>query len=170
MKLVYCLSLLFASAVCSVSAAGVDRELQLPDFSVTVTGVSGQSISFDTGEGGGSKPNIKIRVADLCRNESPQRAEVGYLFPGSSVPGIQSNTSGVVNNPGAGNTISFSFLEGISQNYHIYTAASGNTATVSFCVEIGMYAETMLVDFEEVKVTYNVNLATKAGTLTSHTP
>lgn len=146
------------------------RQLAVPNFSVTVTDISDQSIGFDTGTGLPDS-SVMILVSDLCRAESAHRIEVGLLFPVSSVQGIQSDVTKIINDPGPNNVLSFRFVEGIAQNPDIYSPNSdGTTATVSFCVEIALLIGTQAVNFGEVKLTYKVNLVTKVGTLTEHSP
>ena len=162
---------MLAAAIMAVAEHAIpQRDLGVPDFSVTVTKVEGQTIAFDTGTGLPDS-SIIILVSDLCRVESPHREDVGLFFPTSSVKGIRADPSKVVNDPGPDNEISFRFVEGIAENPDIYTPNSdGQTATVSFCVEIALLIGTTAVNYEEVKLTYNVNLVTKAGTLTGHLP
>jgi len=137
---------------------------------VSVDSVNGQSFSFSTGPGGGSNPNIKVRIHDLCRSEAASRADVGYFYPiPSSVTGISVNDTAVTNDPGVSNTISYTFIEGINANTDIYTDNLDDTATVEFCAEIGLYDNNTLVNFAEVKFAYGINLITTFATLTGYT-
>ena len=138
-------------------------------FDVSVSSVADQTITFNTGVGAGAESNVKVKVTDVCRVESPKRVEVGELYPENTVSGIVADASGI-SGPGTGNKISFQFVQGIDENSNIYTANADNTASISFCVELGLYASDMLVNFKEVKVSYDVNLATKVSTLVSHNP
>jgi hypothetical protein len=149
--------------------ANDDRGLQIADWHVNILTVSDTSFTFETGGGGGATPNIKISVTDKCRMESATRTTVGDFFPTSNVPGIAANTAGIVNNPGAGNGMSFSFIEGINGNADIYTDNLDNTATVEFCVMVGMYDTITLIDFAEIKLTYNIDLVTNIPSLTGYT-
>jgi hypothetical protein len=70
------------------------------------------------------------------------------------------------------NTIDYTFVhvEGIEGNADIYTDNQDNTATVEFCAaEIGLlYHSTALINFAEVKLTYDVNLTTSFTNLTGY--
>jgi hypothetical protein len=169
MKLISSLLLLIPALV---SASNNERELQtIPDWHVTLLTVDTQSFTFETGLGGGDNVNVKIAVLDKCRMESATRTTVGDFYPGTgSVDGINVDNTGVAG-PGAGNAVSFSFAEGISDNTLIY-ASDGPTAenaVVNFCVLTGLYDGTMLIDFAEVKLTYNINLVTQIPELTGYT-
>ena len=152
-----------------MTAAEEPRELQIADWHVTIQTVNAQSFTFETGTGGGTNPNIKIGVSDLCRMEGATRVSVGTMFPTSSVTGIDAVGTGVVNNPGAGNSISWAFVEGINGNSDIYTDNGDNTATVDFCVEVGLYEDTTLINYAEVKLTYEIDLVTNIPSLTGYT-
>ena len=154
-----------------LTAAMQDRELQIADWHVNIETVGAQSISFETGLGAGTTPNIKVSVTDKCRMEATaaERTSVGQFFPGDTVLGIDSDFGGVVNNPGAGNSISFTFVEGINGNLDIYSPAASNMADVNFCIEVGLYEDTVLINYAEVKMTYSINLVTNFPTLTGYT-
>ena len=108
------------------------------DLDVTITGVSGQTFSFDTGLGIGGTNNVEIYVFDKCRTEDGTRVPVGMFYPSSTVTGINVDALGVVNSPGAGNTIAFDFVEGIAQNTDIYSYNGDDTATLEFCAQVGV--------------------------------
>lgn len=136
--------------------------ITMGNFDVTVTDVSGYSFSFDTGSGMPDASNtVEIYVFTKCRIEGRGQEPVGAFFPHSTVPGIQAEVSGVAHAPGAGTTISYKFVEGIEQNADVYTKhEETNTATLTFCVEIGLYTNGFLSNWEEIKVHYNVDLTT----------
>lgn len=146
------------------------RELNTP-FDVSITHAHGQTIKFNTGPGMGAGTKVKVKVTDKCKTESPTRVTEGFLFPDNNVPGIVADNTGVVN-PGHGSVLSFRFAEGIDKNTDIYTAGMPGSATVSFCVEVGLYTgeEDMQVNFKEVKLTYSLNLMSNIGDLSSHVP
>lgn len=125
---------------------------------VTVTGVSGQTLLFDTGLGIGSTNTIEVHVFDKCRLESATRTLVGKFFPESTVTGIDASGSGIA--PGPGNSISYTFVEGIASNTDIYQDISSTTAKVEFCAQIGLYVGEYLSNWEEVKITYHIDLVT----------
>jgi hypothetical protein len=145
-----------------------DRSLQIADWHVTLLTVASQTFTFETGEGGGADPNIKISVMDKCRMESATRTTMGEFYPASTVPGIVAVTTGV-GAPGPGpHSLSFSFSEGISASA-LYTDNGDNTAQVNFCVLTGMYDGISLIDFAEVKLTYNIDLVTNIPSLSGYT-
>ena len=154
-----------------IAAASEDRELQIADWHVNIDSVSAQAITFETGLGGGTNPNIKVGVSDLCRMEATaaSRTSVGEFFPSSTVVGIDSDFSGVVANPGIGNSISFAFVEGINGNTQIYSPEANNQASVNFCIEVGLYEDAVLINYAEVKMTYAIDLVTNFPTLTGYT-
>ena len=170
MKVIPSLALLLASAMSAMASQGV-RGLQ--SFDVAITEVSGQTIKFNTGTGMGPGTSVKVKVTNLCRTESANRITEGFLYPDNNVPGIVADTSGVVD-PGPGSVLSIRFVEGIASNTDIYKSNGGMppTASVSFCVEIGLYVgeEDMQVNFKEVKVTYNLDLMSNIPSLKAHTP
>lgn len=147
------------------------RDLQLADWAVIISAVTGQSIQYSTGVGAGRNPNIKIGITDLCRQESTTRTTIGTIFHSSTVAGIAATSSGVgdLNDPGMGKAISFSFGEGISENAGIYKDNGDSTATVKFCAEVGLYQDTILVNFADVKLTYSIDLVSNIPTLSSYT-
>jgi len=65
-----------------------------------------------------------------------------------------------------GNTISFYFHEGIEQNTFLYEDIGDNTAIMQFCVVIGIYNGSEIVNFTEVKFAYQIELSTTFVTLT----
>ena len=162
------LFLLAAPLLVAVSAND-ERGLQIADWHVSFLTVEDTSFTFETGTGAGANPNIKITVMDKCRMESATRTTVGEFFPTSTVAGIQADTTKVVNNPGAGNEVSFSFKEGINENAVIYVDNGDNSASVNFCVLVGLYDDITLIDFAEVKLTYNIDLETNIPALTGYT-
>jgi hypothetical protein len=161
-------NMLSPSQRCQSTVATMTRTLQVADWAASVDAVSGQSFSFSTGPGGGSNPNIKVHIHDLCRSEAASRSDVGYFYPSPTVTGISVNNTDVVNDPGSSNTITYTFEEGIEGNADIYTDNEDNTATVEFCAEIGLYDNTTLINFAEVKLTYDVNLTTTFTNLTGY--
>ena len=101
--------------------------------------------------------------------ESATRAFVGTFYPTSNVQGIDADGTGVANNPGAGNSISLAFVEGINGNTGIYLDNGDNTASVNFCVEVGLYEDTTLINYAEVKMTYLIDLTTNFASLSGYT-
>ena len=95
---------------------------------------------------------------------------MGDFYPLSTVPGISTDTSGV-GAPGPGpHSVSFTFAEGINENALIYSEApDGLSAQVNFCVLTGLYDGINLIDFAEVKLTYNIDLVTNIPELTGYT-
>ena len=172
-------SLFFLLAAPALASATDDRDLQaIADWHVTIDSVNTQGFTFNTGPGGGLTPNVKISVTDKCRMEAAAvgRTSAGDFYPTPSVTGINVDNTLLVANPGAGtpseNAVSFSFGEGISDNAVIYTPnpdTNVNDATVDMCVRIGLYDDTVLVDFAEVKLTYMINLETSFAELTGYT-
>jgi hypothetical protein len=160
MTLVSLLLLLFVSETFASNTRGL-----IADFSVHIASVSSNSLAFNTGTGGGANPNVKILVYDYCRTESSTRNVVGEMFPGSSVGGIKVDKSGVKASPGVGNVISFSFVEGIAENTDIYTDNGDKTANVEFCVEIGLYDGTTMLNFKEAKLSFAIDLITNVISL-----
>jgi len=65
-----------------------------------------------------------------------------------------------------GNTISFYFHGGIKQNTFLYEDIGDNTAIMQFCVVIGIYDGSEIINFAEVKFAYQVKLSTTFVTLT----
>ena len=153
--LLACFFLLHLFALAGATATGVEVE---------ITFVSGQSFGFDTGLGlvdiNPLPPTVSIEVFDKCRTESPDRILVGALYPISSVEGLQTDYSGLTNLPGTGNSMSFSFVEGIGQNIDVYTDNGDNTGSVEFCVQVNLVVGDIVANFAEVKLTYNINLET----------
>lgn len=129
--------------------------------------VTGQTFGFGTGDGIGA--DMKVEIYHQCRMDTSDRTYVGELYPSSNVQGIDSDQSDVVNSPGEGNSISFSFSEGISDNSDIYLDNGDNTAKVEFCVQVGLYHNSMLINFAEVKLTYWIDLVTNFAALTGYT-
>jgi len=111
---------------------------------------------------------MKVEIYDLCRRDSSTRTYKGDFYPSSTVAGMASITSGVINNPGDSNSISFTFTEGIDSDTDIYTDNLDGTATVEFCLMVGLYDASSLVNFAEVKLTYNVDLTTSFTSLTGY--
>ncbi|CAB9518589.1 expressed unknown protein [Seminavis robusta] len=152
------LAVFYLSVLVSISHA-------MSDWDVSIGPISSQSFEFGTGQGAGENPNMKIKVKDFCRTESKTRNTIGELFPTSTIPGIRVNAEGVVSNPGDGNSIAFSFEENISENRDIFKDNGDKTATVQFCVEVGLYDGDSLVNFKEAKLTHNIDLITNFVTL-----
>ena len=103
MKFITSMLVLLGSAL--AMAADADRELQIADWHVTILTMADTGFTFETGAGGGTNPNIKVTVTDVCRLTSATRVNVGQLFPTSYVVGIDADGGGIVNNPGAGNAL-----------------------------------------------------------------
>ena len=164
MKLLITLLSLFAAA-----KADNDRALQIADWSVTIDTVVAQGLTFTTGGGAGTTPNVVIKVYNICRKEGITRLDKGQFYPTDTVAGILVDSTGVTTPLAGGNAISFLFAEGIAQDTDLYTPTGANTATVEFCAEIGLYEDTTLINFAEVKLTYNVNLLTAFAALTGYT-
>lgn len=112
---------------------------------------------------------MKVEIFDKCRTESATRLSQGEFYPLSTVSGISTDAISVVSNPGDGNSIAFSFVEGIADNTDIYTDNGDNTATVEFCAQVGLYFSSTLINFAEVKLTYTVDLTTSFTSLTGYT-
>lgn len=93
----------------------------------------------------------------------------GELYPSSTVTGVSTDHTGIVNSPGDSNSIAFTFSEGIGDNTDIYTDNGGNTAAVEFCVQVGLYFSGSLINFAEAKLTYTVDLTTSFTSLTGYT-
>jgi len=171
MKFISSLFLLVAPVFASASD---ERDLQSiqQNWAVTVTNVAERALTFNTGAGGGTNPNIKIGVSDLCRTQANAagRASVGQFYPTSNVVGIDVAGGGVTAPGSDGASFSFAFVEGINGNTAIYEQDFvGNTAKVEFCVEIGLYEDATLINFAEVQMTYNVNLVTNILSLDGYT-
>ncbi|CAB9504689.1 expressed unknown protein [Seminavis robusta] len=131
------------------------------DLDVTVTGVSAYSLSFDTGPGMPEATNtVEIQIFDKCRMQGQGQKDQGYWFPSSTVTGIEAEVSDVNNAPGTGNTITYRFVEGIEGNTDVYTKLDSTTAILSFCVQVGLYINGYLANWEEVRVHYDIDLAT----------
>ena len=145
----------------------------IPDWSVSVDSVAAQQITFSTGAGAGGAVSIKVAMTDKCRMEADAatRVTVGQMYPSNAVSGIAVTSS--VADPNAGptvsNTVGFSFVEGINANSNIYTDDGDQTATVEFCVMMGLYGGADLIDFAEVKMTYSIDLVTNIPELTGYT-
>jgi hypothetical protein len=114
---------------------------------------------FSTGSESGAE--TKVEVFDQCRTESAWRNYLGEFYPSSTVAGISAS--------GSGTSVSFTFKEGTNENGNIYTDNGGNTATVEFCAQVGLYYSGSLINFAEVKLTYNVDLVTTFASLTGYT-
>jgi hypothetical protein len=102
-----------------------------------------------------------VEVYDKCRTESAWRNYLGDFYPSSTVGGI--------NAQGSGSSVSFTFAEGINENGNIYIDDGDNTATVQFCAQVGLYYSGTLINFAEVKMTYNVDLITNFASLAGYT-
>lgn len=143
---------------------GIGQVVMQGSFDVTITEVSGYSISFDTGSGMPDATNtVEVYVFDKCKMEGQGQKPVGAFFPFSTVPGIQAEVSSVTNAPGTGtNTLAYKFVEGIEQNTDIFhkEGEGSNTATLAFCVQVGLYIDGYLINWEEVRIHYNIDLTT----------
>ena len=139
---------------------------EAPEMAVTVTNVAGQTFSFDTGAGMFGETNtVTIYVFNKCRlDPGGGRIPVGEFYPASSVSGIDVDASGIVSAPGSGNTIAITFVEGIAQNSDIFTDHGDGTATVEFCAQVCLYLGDFLCNWEEVKITYQIDLVTNLPT------
>jgi len=151
------MQLLLLSLLTLLVVAKADRDLQIPDWSASIDTIDPQGLTFSTGAGSGNNANVVIKVYDICRTEGATRVDKGELYPASTVVGI---TADATNAPGNSNAVSFTFTEGIAQDTDLYTAGTGNDARVEFCAEVGLYDENTLINFAEVKLTYNINLET----------
>ena len=137
--------------------------LAVADWSVAIEGVYGQSIDFSTGNSVGA--SMKVELFDVCRVDSATRTALGTIFPhASTVTGIDEDHSAIVNDPGAGNKIIFSFNSAINTT-SIYTNNGDDTATVAFCAQVALYDGSTLVNLAEVKVEYTIDLLTDQATL-----
>ena len=149
-----------------------DRELGIEDWDVSIDSVQDQGITITTDTGSGVGKNLKILVYPDCRLTSDSRTLNGELYPNPSVTGIAVDSSAFTNG-GLGMTskpLTFTFDEGIDGNTDIYSRTNGqNTATVEFCIEVGMYDNSTLVNFAEALLTYNVDLTTSFTELTGYT-
>jgi hypothetical protein len=161
-------SLLLLLVPALVMATDGDRGLQIADWHVTILTMEDHGFTFETGAGGGGNANIKVTVTDVCRKDSATRVNVGQFYPTSNVVGIDADGGGIVNNPGAGNSLDWTFVEGINGNADIYTDNMDQTATVEFCVMVGLYDVATLIDYAEVKVTYSIDLVTNIPSLTGY--
>lgn len=145
----------------------VDLGAATDEWRTHIDFVNDQSFGFGTGNEHGAE--MKVEIYDQCRMDSAQRQHLGEFYPSSSVHGIDADHSSVINNPGEGNSISFSFVEGISDNTNIYTDNGDNTAKVEFCAQVGLYMGGDLINFAEVKLTYWVDLVTHFTSLEGYT-
>lgn len=166
----YFAGILFLSPV---STAELLRGLELDDWHVTIKSVENFGFVFETGTGGGPNPNILIQVNDKCHLEAPasQRKHVGEFYPTSNVQGIDCDDAGIVyHEPGqhGDQSIDFEFVNGINENTDIYTNNEDATATVVFCVEVGFYEDVTMIDFAEIKYTYNIDLQTDVATMVDY--
>ena len=108
---------------------------------------------------------MKVELFDVCRVDSATRTALGTIFPhASTVTGIDEDHSAIVNDPGAGNKIIFSFNSAINTT-SIYTNNGDDTATVAFCAQVALYDGSTLVNLAEVKVEYTIDLLTDQATL-----
>lgn len=151
-------------------------------FHVAVTPVTQQRQSFQFETGAGVPGTVvKVVVYDKCRtelsSESDFRTIVGELYPASTVQGIAVDHSGVAADPvgNHSNVLSFTFAEGIAQNYDIYHTTTTSTTTdatgkVEFCVQVNLYSGEYLANFAELKLTYNINLKTDVVAAQEQTP
>jgi hypothetical protein len=168
MKLLIALLSLFAAA----ANADSDRALQaIADWDVSFDSIEPQGFTFSTGGGAGTNPNVVIKVYDICRTEGAARVDKGQFYPSpGTVGGILVDSSGVVTPLATPlNVVTFGFAEGIAQDVDLYTSTGTNTATVEFCAEVGLYEDTVLINFAEVKLTYNIDLITAFTALTGYT-
>jgi hypothetical protein len=153
----------------SSSAIFDGRDLQIADWNVTITAITDQTVTFTTGAGAGTSPSIKINVFNKCRIEGTDGVDQGSLYGGvSPITGIVRDGTGDLT-PGGSDSISFLFDEGIDGNAAIYTATpANNTATVRFCMLVGLYENDVMVNFAEAKLTYNIDLITNVATLAGY--
>jgi len=163
------LSMLLTVFIPILSVSAIEPcTLQIADWSVSIGTVMGQELSFAVGSGGGTNPNVKVHVYDKCRMEGADGVLEGDFYRSSIVPGMTSVTTGVTGLGNTANSIAFSFTEGIEQNTNIYTDNGDNTATVKFCALVGLYDGTVLINFAEVKLTYDIDLVTSFTQLTGY--
>ena len=138
------------------------------DWSVTIWGVYGQSIDFDTGTSTGA--TIQIELFDVCRTESSVRTSLGTVYPfASTVVGIDEDHSGIISDPGTGNKISYAFNAAINETSYYYPNIDNTLASIIFCVQIALYDGGTMVNFAEAKVDYTMDLSTSQVTLASST-
>ena len=86
---------------------------------------------------------MKVELYDVCRVDAASRTALGQLFPFNDVAGFDVDESAIVNNPGAGNKISYSFLPSINVT-SIYTDNGDDTATVAFCAQVCVVSELLV--------------------------
>ena len=148
-----------------------DRALQFDsgEWNVAINTVAGQGFTFTTGGGAGPGPNVVIKIYNMCRKEGADRLDKGNFYPTDTVTGINADISGVLTPLAGGNAVSFLFAEGIAEDTDLYATTGDGTATVEFCAEIGLYEQATLINFAEVKLTYDVNLLTSFAALTGYT-
>ena len=126
------------------------------DWSVTIHGVYGSSIDFSTGNSVGA--DMKVEIYDVCRVDSATRTLMGQLFPfASTVTGMIEDHTGIVNNPGPGNKIAYSFDSAINTT-SIFTDLGDDFGTVNFCAQVGLYDQSTLITLAEVKVQYTLDM------------
>jgi len=113
---------------------------------------------------------IKVKIRDTCRTESATHSDEGNLYPENNVQGIDA-VPAITGPGGQTDSITYTFVEGINENLEIYTSSGPEalTATVNFCIEVGLYATDVLINFAEVKMNYNIDLDTTFATLTGYT-
>ena len=137
---IYLLALLHASLYCCVAVA-------VPDFHVAIKTPpeseqeNRQSFLVETGLGVPGTSSVVVEVYNRCKTESSSnRVLLGQFYPTSTVIGISVDHSGVQNLPGTGNSISFTFVEGVAENNLIYSDNGDDaTAKVEFCVLVNLY-------------------------------
>ena len=136
------------------------------DWSVRIDGAYGQSIDFSTGSDPGAA--MTVELYDVCRVDSAERYYLGDLYPGNSVYGLNADQSGIVNSPGSGNKIAYSFTDTLNQT-SMYRDNGDNTARVAFCVQVGLYDGNTLVNLGEIWVEYSIDLIAEVVNLATYT-
>ncbi|CAB9525178.1 expressed unknown protein [Seminavis robusta] len=125
------------------------------DWHVKIDGVYGQSIDFSTGDDSGA--TMKVELFDVCRVDSAFREELGEIYPGNSVEGLEADTNAISHDPGCCNKIAYSFTEAINQT-SIYTDNGDGRASVAFCAQVALYDGSTLVNLAEVRIEYSIDL------------
>ena len=101
---------------------------------------------------------MKVEIFDVCRVDSATRTLMGQLFPfASTVTGMIEDHTGIVNNPGPGNKIGYSFDSAINTT-SMFTDIGDDFGTVNFCAQVGLYDQSTLISLAEVKVQYTVDM------------
>lgn len=139
------------------------------DWHVTIPAtVTGLSFDFDSGDGDDVNTYLEVNIFDKCQHlDTGTPTSVGQFYPSSTVTGITVDASGVVNDPGTGNDIAYSFdFPGIDSNTDLYVDNGDDTATVTFCAQVGLFNNNDEKEsYAEIKLIYDIDLTTNATTL-----